>query len=943
MKAFRSLAQLDGGLLIAAALTLFAIQALLKPGLPTSADLNIHMIRTLEYQQAWAAGVIVPRWAPNLAYGYGYPLFVFTPPLSYILGSALQFMGLNLENAFRVLIIMIMLLYAGGMYLLVRDLFHSVAAGLIAATAYALAPFALREALLYGGNIPQYLAIGLFPWLLWSAARAVATQSPGWIILAGIFYASLMLSHLFQVLIFTPVLVAFLLLVTALKLFANPASRRRWLRESFALGIIPLGLLLSAFFWIPVLIERSFTRTTAATYLEKSPFFVRYPHWTELVAWINPLDFRAANPHVPLTLGVVTLVLAAMGLLLSTFILWRSAINRRSSAVSNQPSAFSFQSLFFLLFFAFLAGGAVFMTLPFSRPVWELVEPLQVAQFPWRMLGLANLGLAVLAGAAILWVPTPWRRWGTVLCLAGQLWAIAPLLYPVIPFVQRGDFSIADQINYERSSQSIGTTTLSEYLPQTVARPPETSPLVEAFEANRYPERLDRASLPPQTKATLLTQNAVTHQYQIDTSTSFTLRLLHFDYPGWRATLNNTPIAITPEAETGLMLIDIPTGQHMLTVHFGHTPVRLTAVIITGLTIIALVITMLWFRITPHQLPTQPNPTSPFVINNSSFIIQTPSFILSILFIIIAAFIIKPLAQPWFTIHSPPSEVLPAQQKTDIHFANGIRLTGYDISRRVVPAGSYLQVVLYWETDRGPYKVNLQPFVHLDRLDTLITVAGVTNYTPGDVTTETNMPTFHWDNARYVRDEHDLWLPIDIPPQAYAVRVGLINADDANRLIMLADGSGDTIWLDTINVAPSSQPSVELVQMPATTFIAANDDTIQLRGYEIVAIMDDQIRFDLLWQTQQPPEVDYTIFAQLLDENGQFVTSFDRPPLDGAYPTSTWLAEQLILDERFVPLDDVPPGDYTLIVGLYEPATNRRMITPTGSDHIELSTISIEK
>ncbi|HXV99044.1 MAG TPA: 6-pyruvoyl-tetrahydropterin synthase-related protein, partial [Anaerolineae bacterium] len=197
--------RIDAGVLLAALLTLFIIQSLLQPGLPTLADLPIHLYRTLEYGQAWSPGVLVPRWAPNLAYGYGYPLFIFAPPLPYWLGLAFQAVGLTLETSLKSLIILTILLYAIGMYLLGRDLLGSVEAGLIAATAYAFAPFALREALLYGGNIPQFLAIALFPWTLWAMTRAAQARSWGWGILAACFYAGILLSHLFQALIFTPV------------------------------------------------------------------------------------------------------------------------------------------------------------------------------------------------------------------------------------------------------------------------------------------------------------------------------------------------------------------------------------------------------------------------------------------------------------------------------------------------------------------------------------------------------------------------------------------------------------------------------------------------------------------------------------------------------------------------------------------------------------------
>jgi hypothetical protein len=50
-------------------------------------------------------------------------------------------------------------------------------------------------------------------------------------------------------------------------------------------------------------------------------------------------------------------------------------------------------------------------------------------------------------------------------------------------------------------------------------------------------------------------------------------------------------------------------------------------------------------------------------------------------------------------------------------------------------------------------------------------------------------------------------------------------------------------------------------------------------------------------------------------------------------PTSQWARDEVIVDERTVPIpDDLPPGDYRLVVGLYRADTGERLpvLAPTG-------------
>ncbi len=453
----------DRGLLLAGLVALFVIQPLLQPGLPATADTPIHFYRALEFAHSWGPGVVYPRWAPHLAYGYGYPLWDFAPPLPYLIPLALRAMGFSLETGFKGLLALSAMGYALGAYLLARQSLGAKPA-LVAAAVFALSPFALREALLYGGNYPQYLAIALYPWVLWGLERIHRRPTAGNVALTAALYGAVMLSHLFHALLITPVAAAYAAVLWL------PRRRLRPLLLSAA--AMTLGLLGTAFFWLPAFIERAFTRATSDVYLAVSPLFTRFLNWGELLALPQPLDGRAANPWVPFSLGAATLALAAIGAAT-----WLQTARPRSPLFRRG------------LFFALLLATSVFMVLPASAPVWKAVPLLGVAEFPWRLLGLANLSLAFLAAMGV-------RRFGgrletpaAAVAVLAVLLASMVYLYPPRPFLRYGE-SLPDLTAYELATRTIGTTTLGEYLPRAVTTIPTTSPLADALAQGRPIEQM---------------------------------------------------------------------------------------------------------------------------------------------------------------------------------------------------------------------------------------------------------------------------------------------------------------------------------------------------------------------------------------------------------------------------------------------------------------------
>jgi len=78
-------------------------------------------------------------------------------------------------------------------------------------------------------------------------------------------------------------------------------------------------------------------------------------------------------------------------------------------------------------------------------------------------------------------------------------------------------------------------------------------------------------------------------------------------------------------------------------------------------------------------------------------------------------------------------------------------------------------------------------------------------------------------------------------------------------------------------------------------------------------------------QSKEPP-VSYTAFIHLADDSGRVWAQNDSVPANWNRPTTGWVAGEYISDEHTLTLPNgLPPGGYTLFVGLYDPQTGNRV------------------
>jgi hypothetical protein len=141
------------------------------------------------------------------------------------------------------------------------------------------------------------------------------------------------------------------------------------------------------------------------------------------------------------------------------------------------------------------------------------------------------------------------------------------------------------------------------------------------------------------------------------------------------------------------------------------------------------------------------------------------------------------------------------------------------------------------------------------------------------------------------------------------------------------------------------QFSAPAVAQPLTIAFGA-PPRLTLLGYNLPAAdfsAADVLSLTLYWQAEAEMTINYTVFVQVLNQTGQVVAQVDQPPQAGAAPTTTWLPGEILIDPYTISLAGLPPGDYRLITGLYNPATGERLPVAGGGDFVELGMITVRQ
>jgi hypothetical protein len=233
---------------VAAAFPLFSQSGFLNTR--GGGDSPFLLLRLHQLMTALHDGHFPVRWMPDANYGYGYPFYNYYAPLSIYLAALFRLGGWGSVMAIRLAQVSGFLVAAWGMYRLAQGWFGSRPAALLASAAWTLAPFHMVNLYVRGDSLAEFLAMAFYPLTLLSADNLLTTRSRrAWLALA-FSTAALILSHNISALIFTPFLGGYILLRGMIGRRGRPD-----LMPALTAGVA--GLALSAWFWLPALGESS--------------------------------------------------------------------------------------------------------------------------------------------------------------------------------------------------------------------------------------------------------------------------------------------------------------------------------------------------------------------------------------------------------------------------------------------------------------------------------------------------------------------------------------------------------------------------------------------------------------------------------------------------------------------------------------------------------------
>lgn len=509
---------------------------------------NVQVVRVFEMYQSLRFGDIPPRWSANLLFGRGYPLYVFYAPLPFYIGALLAFIKTNFLLATKAVFVLSFFMGGLGIYFLTKEWWGKLPA-LVAAIAFSYAPYRAIDVYVRG-NLAEFFSFSLFPWVLWLNLKVLTTPANGrkkWEALFILFLFFQEISHNISCFIFFFFLLIF-------NIFYLLFLRRKDYEELvFVLGrALCLSLLMSAFFWIPLLYESRFVLIGKFINSPYQDYFLTLKKiWDAPWGWGGYVDPAGA---LSLRLGKSLIISSLLAVVLNLF------------------TKNIFKKLFNFLFFSL--AFFLFLELRESDFIWKYFAFLHFLQFPWRFHILTTMMMALLSGGAVFLVTSRWcqnkkRPWLSI---------VVALLLSFF-FIKENVAFFKPRLYWDAPAAAETTTWDDEYLPKWVKVKPKdyTGEKIKFVEGKGVISEIEWGYL--------------TKRFTVDNQTEGSIiEIAHVYYPGWQVYIDGRKENISYDNDFGLMRASLLKGKNQVAFLFQRTPWRFASELVSIMGVILFIV-----------------------------------------------------------------------------------------------------------------------------------------------------------------------------------------------------------------------------------------------------------------------------------------------------------------------------------------------------------------
>lgn len=503
------------------------IVSIFRPGSYESGDLSLHTMRTTSFYNILFNEHLLPRWLPEFNVGYGDPYFQFSYFLPYFIGAFLHFVGFTFLDSIKILLFFSFILSGVTMYFWAKDELGKKA-GFVSALFYLFAPYHLVD-LHFRVTIAETLSFVFLPLLLLLAKKIIYKPTIKLIIASAMSYGLLILTHQVISLIFSPILVAYVM-------FTWFSKEKRKYKDLFIYSSsIVLGFFLTAFYWVPIIAEAPYTQASLSSNITSFTPFIELIY----APWRYGFLFQGHKGELSFLIGYTQLFVFFAAIY---FLIKKRLDNKIKKLL-----------LFFLVLFIIL----IFMITPQSKDIWKALPLFKYAQFSYRLLEFVALCTSIFAGIVV----TKWRRnsFIVILCLITVFytllnWGNRKALYYVQDaylikeFQQKPDVPI-----YLEPSSPVW----ADLKKSKVRIRPKGH--IEILSGNAQIQELSRTS--------------IDHKYLINTLSGVTIKENTLYFPGWTLLVNGKEenISYTNPKYPGIVTFYLPKGLSEVELIFRDT------------------------------------------------------------------------------------------------------------------------------------------------------------------------------------------------------------------------------------------------------------------------------------------------------------------------------------------------------------------------------------